>query len=588
MATLRPLSLIHLIHPELPSQEPKSKGWATAVLDAIRRLAPRIRLAECSRLCRSVQPHKPPRGHRRAHKLPVVTVRPQCDKGRGPEGIVGEGSSQAVGRFREGDVVAGKYRIGRVLGAGGMGVVVAAHHIQLDEKVALKFLFPEALSSPEAVARFIREARAAVRIKSENVVRVSDVGSLENGAPYIVMEYLEGGDLAGWLRQRGALPIEQGVDFVLQACVGIAEAHSVGIVHRDLKPANLFCVRRSDGQLGIKVLDFGISKVTSRTGSGPSDALTNTSSMMGTPLYMSPEQLRSSKDVDTRTDIWALGAILFELVAGKAAFLSESVTELAIKIANDPPPPLRDFRPDAPPELQAVMLRCLEKDRERRFRNVAELALALLPFAPRRAKAVVERVSGIIQAGGLSESALEVPASPPAEATAASPGTLPPVGRTTTGTPVRKTAGLGIAVALALGLFAVGGMLALRSLRGPLISTANTAVATSPPAAPALPVASQVRLVPTAESVVSLATSTSSAPPVFPPVASVNPHPLPSPVMPPPHPVGGAAGSSKAAAPAPPPGATSASTTAPAPVPNCNPPYTIDSAGHRHYKPECP
>ena len=161
-----------------------------------------------------------------------------------------------------GQVLAGKYRIERVLGVGGMGVVVAAHHLQLDERVALKFLLPEALHNPEAVARFAREARAAVKIKSEHVARVSDVGQLENGAPYMVMEYLEGSDLSAWLHDRGALPFEQAVDFVLQAGEAIADAHALGIVHRDLKPANLFCVRRSDGQLTIKVLDFGISKLT--------------------------------------------------------------------------------------------------------------------------------------------------------------------------------------------------------------------------------------------------------------------------------------------------------------------------------------
>src|SRR5262245_59127005 len=164
---------------------------------------------------------------------------------------------------REGEVLAGKYRVDRVLGVGGMGVVVAAHHIELDDKVAIKFLLPETLENGEAVARFAREARAAVKIKSEHVARVSDVGKLESGAPYMVMEYLVGSDLAGWLDERGPLPIDQVVEFVLQASEAIAEAHSLGIVHRDLKPANLFAIRRPDGALSIKVLDFGISKMTS-------------------------------------------------------------------------------------------------------------------------------------------------------------------------------------------------------------------------------------------------------------------------------------------------------------------------------------
>ena len=323
-------------------------------------------------------------------------------------------SPQLVAGVREGDVLAGKYRVERVLGAGGMGVVVAARHIHLDEKVALKFLLPEALGSGEAVARFIREARAAVKIKSEHVARVSDVGTLDNGSPYMVMEYLDGGDLAAWLQERGPLPVEQAVEFVLQACVAVADAHALGIVHRDLKPANLFCVRRSDGQLSIKVLDFGISKVNDR-GAGPGMAMTKTSALMGSPLYMSPEQMRSSRDVDAGTDIWALGIILSELITGRPAFLAESVTELAIKVANEAPTPLRAFRPDAPPGLEAVVFRCLEKDRGRRYGNIGELAVALLPFGPKRARASVERISGIIQAAGLSGSALATPPSlPPA------------------------------------------------------------------------------------------------------------------------------------------------------------------------------
>jgi eukaryotic-like serine/threonine-protein kinase len=316
--------------------------------------------------------------------------------------VVQSGSDSAAG-VRQGDILAGKYRVERVLGVGGMGVVVAAHHIQLDEKVALKFLLPEALGNPEAVARFAREARAAVKIKSEHVARVSDVGTLPNGSPYMVMEYLDGGDLAAWIKQRGALPVEQAVEFVLQACVAVADAHVLGIVHRDLKPANLFCVRRSDGQLTIKVLDFGISKMTDTSGLAPG-SVTRTSSLMGSPLYMSPEQMRSSKDVDALTDIGALGIILFELITGRPAFLAESVTELAIKVASEPTPAIRSLRAEVPSGLEAIIAKCLEKDRRRRYGNVAELALALSPFGPKRARASVDRISGIIQGAGLSVS----------------------------------------------------------------------------------------------------------------------------------------------------------------------------------------
>src|SRR5207237_4721833 len=202
---------------------------------------------------------------------------------------------EAVG-LRQGDVLAGKYRIDCVLGVGGMGVVLSAHHIQLETRVAIKLLLPAMLAMPDVVARFELEARAAVRITSEHVARVLDVGTLETGAPYIVMEFLDGRDLAAWIREQGPMPVALAVEFVLQACVAIAEAHALGIVHRDLKPSNLFCIRRADGQLCVKVLDFGISKVTDPTGSGTRLSTTKTTSMLGSPLYMSPEQMASAKD----------------------------------------------------------------------------------------------------------------------------------------------------------------------------------------------------------------------------------------------------------------------------------------------------
>ena len=381
-----------------------------------------------------------------------------------------------------GQVLAGKYRVERMLGQGGMGVVVAAHHLQLDEKVALKFLLPEALGNPEAVERFLREARAAVKIKSEHVARVSDVGQLETGSPYIVMEYLEGGDLARWLEQSGALPIEQAVEFVLQALVAIAEAHGLGIVHRDLKPANLFCVRRADGQLSIKVLDFGISKLTDPTTAAPIHAMTRTSALMGSPLYMSPEQMASSRDVDAGADIWALGVILFELVAGKPPFHGEAVTELAIKVATAEPASLRSYRPEAPPQLEAVIRRCLEKERARRYRNVGELALALSPFAARRARRYVESVSGIVQAEGQSHIALTVTASPELDETQVSAGTLPPVGRTTLGSSRGPSAAVGIAL---VGALVLGGAVAVLALKKSATrpDPGATVAASAPPSA---------------------------------------------------------------------------------------------------------
>jgi tRNA A-37 threonylcarbamoyl transferase component Bud32 len=295
--------------------------------------------------------------------------------------------------FRAGEVLAGKYRIERVLGAGGMGVVVAAHHLQLDTKVAIKVLRPSMLEDREAMARFAREARAAARITNEHVARVLDVGSLETGAPYIVMEFLEGEDLACLLQRCGPLPIERAVDFVLQACVAVAEAHKVGIIHRDLKPSNLFCTRRTDGQFVVKVLDFGISK---RVDAEAGMSVTRTNTVMGSPLYMSPEQLRSTRDVDHRTDIWAFGIILFELLVGRVPFDGETFTEVAVKASTEPPASLRRLRPDAPPGLEAIVEKCLAKAPNGRYADVAAFATALAEFASQRGRMLVERVAGIV------------------------------------------------------------------------------------------------------------------------------------------------------------------------------------------------
>lgn len=329
--------------------------------------------------------------------------------------------SQAAAGVREGDILAGKYRVDRVLGIGGMGVVVAAHHVDLDDRVAIKFLLPEALHNGEAVARFAREAQAAVKIKSEHVARVTDVGRLENGAPYIVMEYLEGLDLSAWLQQRGRLPVDQAVEFVLQACEAIAEAHSLGIVHRDLKPANLFVIRRPDGGLSVKVLDFGIAKRTNAAGAAA--AITSTAAVMGSPLYMSPEQLNSSKDADARTDVWALGVILHELLSGESPFLAETMPGVMMKITASEPPPLRARRPEVPAALERVILTCLEKDRVKRFPTIGDLAHALVDFGTPRARISVERIAGLMAASGIALSASGVQP-PPSTVPANTAGTM--------------------------------------------------------------------------------------------------------------------------------------------------------------------
>jgi serine/threonine-protein kinase len=324
------------------------------------------------------------------------------------------GDLWAAAAIREGDVIDRKYRVERVLGIGGMGVVVAAQHLKLG-RVALKFLLPVALHRPEWVARFAEEARVLSRLRSEHVVTVFDVGELPNGAPYIVMEYLEGADLATRLEQTGPLPVEEAVGAVLQTCVAVAEAHRLGIVHRDLKPGNAFCTRGSDGQPLVKLLDFGISKNTAATASGERMPLTQTKAVVGSPLYMCPEQLLGAKDIDSRADLWALGVMLFELLTGRTPFVADSIAELAVAIATTAPPRLRELWPDAPPELDAAIDRCLQKDRARRTPSVAELATDLLPFGPPRARAWVERVTAIAHAAQLPPepaSLLVVPPSP--------------------------------------------------------------------------------------------------------------------------------------------------------------------------------
>ena len=301
-------------------------------------------------------------------------------------GSVKTGVPARAGLPVPGELLAGKYRVERILGVGGMGVVVAARHLDLDERVAVKFLLPHVPAHGEPVARFLREARAAIKIRSEHVVRIFDVGRLDNGAPYIVMEYLEGCDLSQLVARDGTLGVEQAVTYVLHACEAIAAAHSLGVIHRDLKPANLFLTTSTDGSPCVKVLDFGISKIneaadSNRSASGGRDAplsgLTSTTTIMGTPCFMSPEQLRSTRDVDGRTDIWSLGAILYALLAGAPPYDGESNADVSAKIIRDDPPPLRSIRADVPEGVEAVVQRCLEKLPAKRFADVVELAKAL-------------------------------------------------------------------------------------------------------------------------------------------------------------------------------------------------------------------
>jgi serine/threonine-protein kinase len=474
-----------------------------------------------------------------------------------------------------GQVVAGKYRIDSVIGEGGMGYVVVAYHLQLDTKVAIKLLRAELATNAEAVERFAREARAAVRITSPHVARVFDVGTLESGAPYMVMEFLEGGDLSSLIQKRGPLPIQEAVDYMLQACEAIAEAHVSGIVHRDLKPANLFCARRPDGTVTIKVLDFGISKLT-----GGAGALnhTKTTAIMGSPFYMSPEQMESTRGVDIRTDIWGLGVILYELVTGKTPFEGNALPEVCLRVATQQPPPMRSLRVDAPAALELVILRCLEKDRDKRYGNVARLAVALRDFASSRGRQSVDAILRTHEASGQpSMSAAPatgptVPAPPldagAGTATAVTANAAPPLGQTQI--PMQGSKGKTLAITLVIAAAVVIGIVALRMAQsqGPPASAASLESSAMPPAiAPvaAVPAPAAKAAEPAPETPAASAAPAPSEPSAAPATAAAPP-----------------ANAGKKA----PPAAARAPTPA-KPKTNCDPNYYLDAQGEKHFKPEC-
>jgi eukaryotic-like serine/threonine-protein kinase len=367
-----------------------------------------------------------------------------------------------------------------VLGQGGMGLVVRAVHLQLGEPVALKFLLGDLARDRAHVERFVREARAAVRIKSEHVARVLDVGTLPGGQPFMVMELLLGQDLHRVSRQTGPLPVTEAVDYVAQACSAIAEAHRLGIIHRDLKPANLFLTRRADGSPLVKVLDFGISKSLG----GSDQTLTAAGDVLGSPLYMSPEHIRDPRCVDGRSDIWALGNILYTLLAGRAAFAGPTASGTLAKIIADSAPPLSAARPDVPPELEAIVLTCLEKSPERRFQRVEELASALArfrhgaAFAPSRALEQAERAAPPL-APGTSEGTVRLLSigfpNPHAMETTATAAAV-----TAVRAPARSRIALRLGVATTVAAF--GALVVLVLLR-----SGRTSAGSDAPGAPAVP-----------------------------------------------------------------------------------------------------
>jgi serine/threonine protein kinase len=294
-----------------------------------------------------------------------------------------------------GTILAEKYRIERELGSGGMARVFEVMHLQLGERAAIKVLRPEVAHMDGVVERFSREAKAMSRLKSEHVARVMDVGQLPGGEPYMVMELLEGSDLSEVVDAHGAFAPTDAVDIILQACEAIAEAHSRGIVHRDLKPSNLFLTHRADGTPSVKVLDFGISKFAGGD-AADSMSLTHTRALLGSPLYMAPEQIASARDADERADQWGLGTILFEILASAPPFQAQTLRHLQFKILHEKPRSLREVNPSIPAALETAVLRCLAKDPEVRFPDLAAFARAIEPFASRRGVPYVERVGGIV------------------------------------------------------------------------------------------------------------------------------------------------------------------------------------------------
>jgi serine/threonine-protein kinase len=385
-----------------------------------------------------------------------------------------------------GDVIAGKYVVERIIGEGGMGVVLAARHLELEQRVAIKFLLPEIAEQGMAAERFRREARAAARIRGQHVCRVLDVGTLESGVPFMVMEYLDGCDLATELEQRGHLPCDEAIGYVLQACEALAEAHATGVIHRDLKPANLFLEACADGSRRVKVLDFGVSKSLLDGTPGRGAALTKTSSLVGSPLYMSPEQLDSARDVDPRTDIWALGVVLYELIAGRTPFQGESIPQLVTSVLHDPPRLLADQNIIVPDGLEDVLRRALSKQRALRFGSVAEFVIALMPYAPPQALGTAGRVSRLLSgtepltssslpAAAPSSSWRATPGSEPARSTpsAVEPGATPLSWDTAAHQRKNRRLRAGLLALVCLGLLAGGYLLVLRSKGAPPSEAAN-------------------------------------------------------------------------------------------------------------------
>jgi serine/threonine-protein kinase len=279
-----------------------------------------------------------------------------------------------------GRVLHDRYKVEKRIGKGGMGIVYLAEHVLLRRKVALKTLSERAFASDELIARFHREATAAAAVGNEHVVGVTDMGQLDDGSYFVVLEYLDGIEVAHAVAEDGPFKVRRAARLIMQLCEALTAVHAAGIVHRDLKPENLFLVEKNGDRDFLKVLDFGVCKArgSERFGERP---LTRTGASLGTPQFMAPEQIENSAAADARTDIYAAGAILFFVLTGRPAFDDAALPRLFMRICSEPPPPIRATRPELPEALEAVIARAMARDPDDRFQSSEELRAALEPFA---------------------------------------------------------------------------------------------------------------------------------------------------------------------------------------------------------------
>ncbi|MDC3960217.1 serine/threonine-protein kinase [Polyangium jinanense] len=417
-----------------------------------------------------------------------------------------------------GTVLAGKYVVESVLGQGGMGIVLQARHQRTEQAVAIKLLRPDARVLPDVTARFEREARAAARIQGPHVVRVYDVDNLPDGSPMMVMELLQGWDLGQELAIRGPLPYPEAVGYVLAACEALSQAHRMGVVHRDIKPGNLFLCQEGQRRI-VKVLDFGISKVLDKRDNA---AQTATTAAFGTPQYMSPEQVRSAKNVDGRADIWSLGVVLYELLGGRGPFDEVSATAALAAIIADDPRPLREVRPDLPQKLADVVMKALEKRADERWPDIDTFMAALMPFGP---------------AGAAPQTLLN----------AKTPQLAAPREPMSTRRLMIVSAGIA-AVVVGVFLFVLASQ--TKKPAEPAVDTAVTTATTLPPAATPAP---SPTMTPTPAATPAAAIETATAPPTAPVAVGLSPKQAPTPASPPVTATATAAPTPKPTPPKPPP-----------------------------------